>query len=839
MSSARASVQEDSVLSAAGTLTISDPDAGEATFQPQTHIAGSYGHFSIDATGAWSYTLDNASPAVQALKDGPPQTETFTVYSADGTATTVTIDVFGKDEPPTANDDHGAVTEGGTLNVLAANGLIASALNPAGKDYDVDGDKLTIVGIRTGGKTGTGLSENVDTTVVGAHGKLVVHPDGSYTYIATDTTLRAGEVVTDTFTYTVSDGKASALAELVITVTGIDVNLPPVVTATSTNVSEEGLPGGEPDTLGTIDKTNSATSSGVISISDADGGPISVTLSAPTTTLISGGTPLSWTGDGTQTLVGSAGGVDILRITVGNDGRYTVNLLGPVDHPNTSGEDALTVDFGVKVSDGIAITPSTLSVTIEDDAPQASATTQVIEIAPTDTNLLIVLDTSGSMVFPGMTGANRLETARAALLQLFDSYDSFGEVRIRLVTFSDVATARGTGWLTVSEANAELGKLTPSGGTHYDKAIETAKTAFTTIGKLSTGQNITYFMSDGGPSPGRDLTPTKEASWKSFLETNQMTSFALGMGSGAVKSALDPVAYDGATKTDLDGQVITELNELTGALLATVVTPATGEIFSGGTTGFGADGGHIQSIIVDGVTYAPDDTLSTLVVTGGGSHATYDATSHEITVQTAKGGTLKLDFDTGRYSYTPTAANGADSFQYVLNDRDGDSAGSQVTFLTTNAGTSQSISGGAHSDIISGGSGNDIISGGAGNDTLTGGLGSDTFKWSLTDAGVAGAPAVDVVKDFNPATPASGGDVLDLRDLLVGENSSNLGNYLHFEKSGADTVLNISTTGGYAGSFNAGATDQKVVLQGVDLTTLGTDTQIIQNLLTNGKLHTD
>ena len=225
------------------------------------------------------------------------------------------------------------------------------------------------------------------------------------------------------------------------------------------------------------------------------------------------------------------------------------------------------------------------------------------------------------------------------------------------------------------------------------------------------------------------------------------------------------------------------------------------------------------------------------------SSATYRViaagSSHEITVQTAKGGTLKLDFDTGRYSYTPTAANGADSFQYVLNDRDGDSAGSQVTFLTTNAGTSQSISGGAHSDIISGGSGNDIISGGAGNDTLTGGLGSDTFKWSLTDAGVAGAPAVDVVKDFNPATPASGGDVLDLRDLLVGENSSNLGNYLHFEKSGADTVLNISTTGGYAGSFNAGATDQKVVLQGVDLTTLGTDTQIIQNLLTNGKLHTD
>ena len=105
--------------------------------------------------------------------------------------------------------------------------------------------------------------------------------------------------------------------------------------------------------------------------------------------------------------------------------------------------------------------------------------------------------------------------------------------------------------------------------------------------------------------------------------------------------------------------------------------------------------------------------------------------------------------------------------------------------------------------------------------------------------GTVNTPAVDVVKDFG-----NGHDVLDLSDLLQGESHTgtqvgNLGNYLHFEKSGADTVLNISTTGGYAGSFNAGATDQKVVLQGVDLTTLGTDTQIIQNLLTNGKLNTD
>lgn len=161
------------------------------------------------------------------------------------------------------------------------------------------------------------------------------------------------------------------------------------------------------------------------------------------------------------------------------------------------------------------------------------------------------------------------------------------------------------------------------------------------------------------------------------------------------------------------------------------------------------------------------------------------------------------------------------------------------------------IAGGSGNDIVHGGGAADIIAGGAGNDTLTGGLGADTFKWNLGDAGTTAKPAVDAITDFNTASPGnatSGGDVLDLRDLLQGELhtgnlSGNLGNYLHFEKSGADTVVHVSTNGGYTGgSFVAGATDQKIVLQGVDLTNSGAlsnDTQIIQDLLTKGKLSAD
>ena len=56
-------------------------------------------------------------------------------------------------------------------------------------------------------------------------------------------------------------------------------------------------------------------------------------------------------------------------------------------------------------------------------------------------------------------------------------------------------------------------------------------------------------------------------------------------------------------------------------------------------------------------------------------------------------------------------------------------------------------------------------------------------------------------------------------------------------------MISISTNGGYTGgTFVAGATDQKIVLQGVDLTNSGalsTDSQIIQDLLTKGKLSAD
>ena len=155
------------------------------------------------------------------------------------------------------------------------------------------------------------------------------------------------------------------------------------------------------------------------------------------------------------------------------------------------------------------------------------------------------------------------------------------------------------------------------------------------------------------------------------------------------------------------------------------------------------------------------------------------------------------------------------------------------------------LRGGDGNDVLNGGDGNDLIAGGAGHDVMTGGNGADVFVWSLADRGAPGTPAVDTIQTFDNATAASGGDVIDLRDLLQGETHGaatvgNLQNYLHFEASGGNTTIQISSTGGFVNGYNTGAVDQTIVLQGVNLLAgMSTDQQVIQDLLNKGKLVTD
>lgn len=170
-------------------------------------IATDYGTLVVNADGSYTYTLNNASPLVQALAEGEVYNDTFTYTVSDQfgatSDTTLTIAVTGTNDAPVAHDD---------LNALGEDDLSATG-NVLANDTDVDhGALLQVV---TGG-----------AAIQGTYGTLVLNTDGGYVYTLDPSSaalqaLGAGQQAQEVFAYTVSDGLGgTATANLIVTVTG-------------------------------------------------------------------------------------------------------------------------------------------------------------------------------------------------------------------------------------------------------------------------------------------------------------------------------------------------------------------------------------------------------------------------------------------------------------------------------------------------------------------------------------------------------------------------------------------------------------------------------------------
>ncbi|AEH90425.1 beta strand repeat-containing protein [Mesorhizobium opportunistum] len=214
-------------ISSSGTLTISDVDS-PATFVAQSGTPGSYGAFSIDAAGAWTYT---ASSAHNEFAAGTTYTDTFDVVSADGTHTSVTINIDGTNDNSApvavadtnwAKEDTNTSATGNVLQTLAHNGAPSGTFSDHA-DTDPDGDTLAVSALSGGIDNGTTY------TKTGTYGTVVItKATGAYTYTLANAqanvqALAAGQTVTDSFTYTVSDGHGGTTsANLAVTVFGTD-----------------------------------------------------------------------------------------------------------------------------------------------------------------------------------------------------------------------------------------------------------------------------------------------------------------------------------------------------------------------------------------------------------------------------------------------------------------------------------------------------------------------------------------------------------------------------------------------------------------------------------------
>ncbi|MEM9128100.1 MAG: VCBS domain-containing protein, partial [Pseudomonadota bacterium] len=84
-----------------GQIIITDVDSTPGIFGNGT-LAGTYGSFTYNSAGAWTYTLDNADPDTDLLDTGQTVQDTFSLFTAGLTPFNVTIDINGADEPPGA-----------------------------------------------------------------------------------------------------------------------------------------------------------------------------------------------------------------------------------------------------------------------------------------------------------------------------------------------------------------------------------------------------------------------------------------------------------------------------------------------------------------------------------------------------------------------------------------------------------------------------------------------------------------------------------------------------------------------------------------------------------------
>ncbi|KFF47975.1 hypothetical protein GY26_17555, partial [Gammaproteobacteria bacterium MFB021] len=312
-------------LVTSGTLTIVDADTGQSSFRPgaATPIGNPLGSLTIGANGQWNYTVDNSK--VQYLAAGQSKVEQFTVTTADGTPQTIRITITGTNEVPVARADTGSIGENGTLNVTAAQGVLAN-------DSDVDGGTLSVSAVN-------GVAGSVGQAIAGSNGgTFTLNADGSYSFNpgkAFDR-LAAGQQDTTQISYTVSDGQGgTATSTLTVTVTG--TNDAPVAVADTQTTGE-----------------NATLNAQVPAATDVDGTVESYQLA---------------------TGVGQGNG----SLSFNSDGSYTFNPGADFDALAAGQSRDVTFTYTATDNNGGVSAPQTVTITVTgtNDVPVAKADTQI------------------------------------------------------------------------------------------------------------------------------------------------------------------------------------------------------------------------------------------------------------------------------------------------------------------------------------------------------------------------------------------------------------------------------------------------------------------------------
>lgn len=574
---------------------------------------------------------------------------------------------------------------------------------------------------------------------------------------------------------------------------------------------------------------------GIIAI-NGETGSATIALQAPTQPLTSRGVAVTWITEPSGALVGSAAGREVVRATVNASGGYSVTLLDGVDHPAGGGANTIQLPIGVVVTDSTGSATGTIALTIVDGAPQMAAP---VSLTPGQPGIIV-----GSLV--QSFGADGGSLASVTIDGRVFTYNAA----------TDTVSVGGSS-TTISAYSVNDGVLSATTLRGEAITLDFATGAYRVeVTGVSSGP-ATPAAPEVALGGGEGLLGLVSADALGLIQLGEQQFFTASDANNNITEVV--VRYSAAVSI---GARFFGFSTALATELGLVVTPANTNFISSSSqlTIKAIGGGEIDNLklneFLGSITF--DGGLSNLLSLSIGQSLSITATDanqtvvQEVETNLADLGVLAgllgsaapsqiLNGTAGANTITASDVGTGAALDNRLYGFDGDD--------TLNGGLGNDLlRGGQGNDTLNGGSGNDLLIGGRGNDTLSGGTGQDLFRWERGDEVTGAGIATDIITDFGAASLALGGDVLDLAGLLQGEgrigtNPGNLTNFIHFQKVGADTLIQISTTGGFVGGFGsatAGVANQTILLRGVDLTAgFGSDQAILTDLLERGKLVVD
>ena len=344
----------ESIITGAGNDVLAGTGAAE-------RFEGGLGDDDINGGAGTDTAVINADAASGIAAEGAG--DRLGIITADGEDTVRQVEFLEFDNATiqvnTTTGNAHAYAAGDAFDV--AEDATVNTGNLLTNDIEIEGEAMSVVGIRLGGALAfTAVSES-STTIVGQYGTLTIANDGSYSYVANDAAgLAAGETASDVFEYRVTDGEGDgSFASLTFNITGANDSVMVVSAEASASIVEDG-----------VGETYAA--SGSISIADSDlSDTQEMSVSAP---VVTGAT-------------GAVGTFEAVLSDTAGDGEGSVDWtfeVDPADIQHLGEGDVITQVFTISLDDGNGGTVEqdvTVTITGTNDAPVIAAVDYEIDLA--------------------------------------------------------------------------------------------------------------------------------------------------------------------------------------------------------------------------------------------------------------------------------------------------------------------------------------------------------------------------------------------------------------------------------------------------------------------------